>query len=199
VTGAGIAAYAGTTEVSGVLLADGTNLEAGLVVEAVGSQCNTEWLEGNGLDLSDGVLCDNDLRVVGAERVVAVGDVARFPNPLLDDTPRRVEHWSMPTDTAKRAAATLVADLGGEAGPGEAFVPVPSFWSDLLDLRLQAYGSPALGSDVEVEEGDLDRPQDGVVVSHLRDGRRVGTVAVNLAPARLRPLRERFAAPALTH
>ncbi|GAB7004863.1 FAD/NAD(P)-binding oxidoreductase [Nocardioides sp. AN3] len=201
-SGAGIAAYAGdsrATDVTGVMLADGTTLPAGLVVEAIGSQCNTEWLEGNGLDLSDGVLTDNDLRVVGAERVVAVGDVARFPNPLFDETPRRVEHWSMPTDTAKRAAAALVADLDGRAGPDEPFTPTPSFWSDLLDLRLQAYGSPALGTEVEVEEGDLDRLADGAVVSYLRDGRLVGTVAVNLAPARLRTLRERFVAPALTH
>ncbi|GAA1972094.1 FAD/NAD(P)-binding oxidoreductase [Nocardioides panacihumi] len=200
VTGASIAAYTGDDEVDGVTLGDGTSLVAGLVVEAVGSQCNTEWLAGNGLDLSDGVLCDNDLRVVGAEWTVAVGDVARFPNPLVDATPRRVEHWSMPTDTAKRAAASLVADLGGvAAGPLEPFAPTPSFWSDLLDLRLQAYGSPSLGDEVELEEGDLGRLADGVVLSHLRDGRLVGTVAVNLAPARLRPLRDRFAAPALTH
>lgn len=199
VSGTGIAAYAGTREVSGVLLADGTTLGAGLVVEAVGSQCNTEWLDGNGLDLTDGVLCDNDLRVVGAEHVVAVGDVARFPNPLFDETPRRVEHWSMPTDTAKRAAAALVADLTGTAGPADPFVPTPSFWSDLLDLRLQAYGSPALGAEVEVEEGDLDRLADGAIISYLRAGRLVGTVAVNVAPARLRALRERFAAPVLTH
>lgn len=38
---------------------------------------NTEWLAGNGLDLSDGVRCDADLRVAGADRVVACGDVAR--------------------------------------------------------------------------------------------------------------------------
>lgn len=90
--------------IRGLRLADGNVIDADLVVESVGSLCNTEWLDGNGLDLSDGLLADNDLRVVGAERVVVVGDVARFPNPLIDDVPRRVEHWSIPTDTAKRAA-----------------------------------------------------------------------------------------------
>uniref|UniRef100_UPI0032968AEF FAD-dependent oxidoreductase n=1 Tax=Salmonella enterica TaxID=28901 RepID=UPI0032968AEF len=76
----------------GVTLDDGSELDADVVVEAVGSVPNTEWLERNGLDLDDGVLCDNHLRVEGRPDVVAVGDVARFPNPLFDDVPRRVEH-----------------------------------------------------------------------------------------------------------
>lgn len=202
-TGVGIASYAGERSVSGVELSDGRIVAADLVVEAVGSLCNTEWLVDNGLDLSDGVLCDNDLRVVGADRVVAVGDVARFPNPLLGpvlgDVARRVEHWSMPTDTAKRAAASLIAEMTGGPGPETPFCPTPSFWSDLLDLRLQAYGSPALGDRIDVEEGDLARPREGVVVTYLYDDRPVGNVAVNIPPARLRALRERIAAPVAAH
>jgi NADH dehydrogenase FAD-containing subunit len=198
-TDAGVSAYTGTEAVTGVTLAGGETVPAGLVVEAVGSICNTDWLGGNGLDLSDGVLTDNDLRAVGAEHVVAVGDVARFPNPLFDEVPRRVEHWSMPVDTAKRAAATLMTDLKAGEPPGGPFAPTPSFWSDLLDLRLQAYGTPALGDAVEMEEGDLDNLVDGVVVSYLRDSRPVGAVAVNIPPARLRALRDRFAVPAAAH
>jgi len=155
--------------------------------------CNTEWLAGNGLDLTDGVLVDNHLLVDGAVRVVAVGDVARFPNPLFDDIPRRVEHWSMPTDTAKRAAATLVARLAGEMPDPAPFAPVPSFWSDQLDLRFQSFGSPALADDVRVEEGDPDHLTAGVLATYHREGRHVGTLAVNLSPARQRDLRNAFA------
>lgn len=197
-TGVGVSAYVGAAargRVAGVRLDDGTTIPTGLVVEAVGSVCNTEWLSGNGLDLSDGVLTDNDLRVVGAECVVAVGDVARFPNALFDGCPRRVEHWSMPTDTAKRAAATLMADLSGDAALDRPFAPIPSFWSDLLDLRLQAFGSPALGDEALVEEGDLDRLSEGALVSYLRDGRLVGNVAINLPPVRQRALRDAFLQP----
>lgn len=183
----------GEAEATGIELDDGTLLSAHAVVEAIGSICNTEWLDGNGLDLSDGVLCDNDMRVAGAEGVVAVGDVARFPNPLFDDVPRRVEHWSIPTDTAKRAAATLVADLGGGQGPTEPFAPIPSFWSDQYDLRLQAYGSPSLGEEIHVEEGSLDSPADGLLATYHHDGRHVGSLAVNLPPARHRELRDAFA------
>ena len=190
--GVGVAGYTGDATVTGVTLADGRILDAGLVVEAVGSRCNTEWLDGNGLDLSDGVLTDNNLAVAGAERVVAVGDIARFPNPLVDDVPRRVEHWSMPTDTAKRAGATLVAQLTDEPAPGTPFTPIPSFWSDLLDLRIQAFGSPALADEAILEEGDLDRLADGALMTYRRSGLLIGTVAVNLPPARQRQLRERF-------
>ncbi|MBD9736138.1 FAD-dependent oxidoreductase, partial [Streptomyces sp. H28] len=116
VLGRSLAGFTGDARVSGVELDDGTRLDADVVVEAVGCVPNTEWLAGNaGLDLSDGVRCDNRMLADGSDRLVAAGDVARFPNPLFDDVPRRVEHWSIPADTARRAAATLTALLAGDA------------------------------------------------------------------------------------
>ena len=130
------------------------------MVESVGSHPNVEWLEGNGLDLSDGVLCDNWMRVEGRDEVVAVGDIARFPNPLYGDQPRRVEHWSMPADTAKRAASTLTRGLGG-AGRirPRAFTPLPTFWSDQFDLRIRRSALPA--SAPNRGDGGRARPEDG--------------------------------------
>ncbi|KHL17069.1 NAD/ferredoxin-dependent reductase-like protein [Mumia flava] len=192
--GAGVTGFAGDERVEGVALTTGELLAADHVVEAVGSVCNVGWLAGGPLDLTDGVLTDNALAAVGAERVVAVGDVARFPNPLFDDEPRRVEHWSIPTDTAKRAAATLVALMRGERPDPEPFCPVPSFWSDQLDLRLQSFGSPALADEVAISEGDPDGLVDGVLATYRRDGRLVGRIAVNLTPARQRDLRNDLAA-----
>lgn len=193
VTGPSVAAFDGRERVTGVHLTDGSALGADVVVESVGSVCNTEWLAGNpGIDRTDGVLTDNSLAVAGAERAVAVGDLARFPNPFFDDVPRRVEHWSIPTDTARRAATTLVAELVGEAPDAQPFAPIPSFWSDQLDLRLQSFGSPALADEVVVDEGDLDDLGHGLLATYHRDGRHVGSVAVNLPPARQRALREAF-------
>lgn len=192
--GPGVRGYAGADRVTGVDLDDDSVLFADLVIEAVGSVAATGWLDGNGLDLSDGVLTDNTLAVVGADRAVAVGDVARFPNPLFDDTPRRVEHWSMPTDTAKRAAPTLVSLMRGESPDPAPFAPIPSFWSDQGDLRFQSFGSPGLADEVRLEEGDLDDLTAGVLTTHHRGGRHVGTVAVNLTPARQRGLRDAFVA-----
>ena len=152
VTGVPVVGFTGSDRVEGVRLGDSDVLACDLVVESVGSVCNTEWLAGNeGIDLVDGVLCDNTLAVVGADRMVAVGDVARFPNPRFDDVPRRVEHWAIPTDTAKRAAPTLLALLRGEEPDRTPLVPVPSFWSDQLDLRFQSFGSPGLAEEIRLE------------------------------------------------
>ncbi|MFF7952199.1 NAD(P)/FAD-dependent oxidoreductase [Streptomyces griseorubiginosus] len=168
--GTGVAGFHGEDRVTGVELSDGTLLDADVVVESVGSQANTEWLDGNGLDLSDGVLTDALLRVGGRPEVVAVGDVARFPNARYDGVPRRVEHWSIPTDTAKHAARTLV---GADPGP---FAPLPTFWSDQHDFRLQSFGAPALGlADVRVLDGD---PACDVLVGYHHDDRLVGVVAL---------------------
>jgi NADPH-dependent 2,4-dienoyl-CoA reductase/sulfur reductase-like enzyme len=194
-TGRCVAGILGRDWVSAVDLDDGTTLGADVVIEAVGSLPNTEWLAGNpGLDLGDGILCDNLLRAAGADRMVAVGDIARFPNPLFDDLPRRVEHWSMPADTAKRAAATLTAQLAGREPDPAPFTPLPSFWSDQLDLRFQSFGSPALADEVRWHEGDPDHLAGGVLATYHRRSAHVGTVAINLPPARQRELREAFTA-----
>ncbi|WP_435106558.1 NAD(P)/FAD-dependent oxidoreductase [Arhodomonas sp. AD133] len=167
--------------VQGLVLDDGEVLPAEVVVEAIGSHPNVEWLAGNGLDLGDGVLCDNALRVEGLPHVVAVGDVARFPNPLFDDVPRRVEHWCMPTDTAKRAARTLVDHLAGAPADESPFEPLPTFWTDQFDRRVQGLGAPALADRVVVAEGGLDLSragEDGLAVEYYRDDRLVGAALV---------------------
>ncbi len=170
-------AFLGDDRVTGVVLDDGTELTADLVVEAVGCRPNVEWLDGNGLDLRDGLLCDNQLRVEGRPDVVACGDLARFPNLLFDEVPRRVEHWTMVTDTAKKAGHTLGATLAGSHEDG-VFAPVPSFWSDQYGARIQSFGAVGLGdADVRVIEGDLDGE---VAAGYYRDGRLVGVVLVGL-------------------
>lgn len=161
-----------------LVLDDGTALAADVVVEAVGSAPVVDWLEGQGLDLSDGVTCDDQLRAGGRPGIVAVGDIARFPNVLFDAVPRRVEHWNVPTETAKRAARTLVADLAGQQVEAAPFTPMPAFWSDQYDLRLQSFGMPGLGEEVVVVEGALDAPE--FAAAYTRAGVVVGVVLVGL-------------------
>ncbi|MFM7599514.1 MAG: NAD(P)/FAD-dependent oxidoreductase [Actinomycetota bacterium] len=169
----------------GVTLADGTRLTADLVIEAVGSVPNVEWLHGNDLDLVDGVLTDNLLQAVQPSKgdgtavhievpVVAVGDVARFPNPRFDDVPRRIEHWNLPTETGKRAGQTLAALLNGETPTGD-FRPQPAFWSDQYDISLQSYGEPGLGQP-RLVDGDWSGD---CIVEYWREDELVGVVGVN--------------------
>lgn len=174
--GTGVAAFEGEDRVTGVVLGDGRVLPADVVVESVGSVANVEWLAGNGLDLSDGVLTCAQLRVGGRPEVVAVGDVARFPNARYDGVPRRVEHWSIPTDTAKHAAKVLVRHLSGTGAEQPPFAPLPTFWSDQHDFRLQSFGAPVLGrDDVRVLQGD---PAGDVLAGYHHRGRLVGVVAL---------------------
>jgi NADPH-dependent 2,4-dienoyl-CoA reductase/sulfur reductase-like enzyme len=166
----------GTKRVEGVVLDSGETLACDVLVEAIGSHPNTEWLEGNDLDLSDGVLADNDLHAVKADgaswsNVFVIGDVARFANPLFDDIARRVEHWNIPTDTAKRVAQVFnrVAD-----GP---FAPIPSFWSDQYDMHILAYGLLALADEVKLIAGELEGE---CVFGYYRGGKMVGVCGIGM-------------------
>ena len=108
--------------------------------------------------------------------MVAVGDVARFPNPRYDAVPRRVEHWSIPGDTSRRAATTLVAGLTGGTLEEAPFAPLPSFWSDQHDYRIQSFGAPNLGTaDVRLLGGELEGD---LLAGYHRDDRLVGVVSV---------------------
>jgi 3-phenylpropionate/trans-cinnamate dioxygenase ferredoxin reductase subunit len=157
-------------------------ITADVVVEAVGSVPETEWLAGQGLDLGNGIGCDGDLLVtrggIPLRNVVALGDVARFPHPWFGRE-IRVEHWAWPTDLARRAAASLVAGLGPTPAPDTPFTPLPSFWSDLPGGRIQSFGLPPLGlGDVRLLEGEWEGD---CAVGYHRDGRLVGLALVGLA------------------
>ncbi|HUN31023.1 MAG TPA: FAD-dependent oxidoreductase [Trebonia sp.] len=179
--------FVGDSRVEAVNLSDGTSVPADVVVESVGSLLNTEWLDGNGLDLINGVLTDDRLRVVatdgvsargvGRDDVVAVGDIARFPHPLFGGGPGRVEHWTVATDAARYAGAVLARSLtGGDPAAGGPFTAVPTFWSDQYELRIQSFGVTGLG-DVRILEGDLDGE---VAVGYYRDGELAGVVLIGL-------------------
>ena len=166
----------GTTSIEGVLLDTGDVIFCDVLVEAIGSYPNTEWLEGNDLDLSNGVLTDNDMRAVKTTgeawpNVFAIGDVARFANPLFDETPRRIEHWNIPTDTAKRVAQVFT---GQAEGP---FAPIPSFWSDQYDMHILAYGLLALADEVKLIAGEIEGE---CVFGYYREGKMVGVCGIGM-------------------
>jgi NADPH-dependent 2,4-dienoyl-CoA reductase/sulfur reductase-like enzyme len=170
--------YHGGDHVEGVLLSDDQVVSADVVIEAVGSDPNVEWLADNDLDLSNGVLADAKMRVSGREDVVACGDVARFPIVDYDDEPRRLEHWTVAVDTARVAGANLAHHLLDQEEQVTEFAAVPSFWSHLADLKIQSFGQPALGlDDVRVLEGDL---RTEAAIGYHRDRVLVGVVLLGL-------------------
>lgn len=176
----------GGSRVEGVVLDDGTRLETNLVVVCVGAQPEVRWLHDSGLDTSDGVLCDGACGVVGAERVAAAGDVARWPNPLFGGAPMRIEHWTNAAEQAAAAARTLL--LG--SGPETAFASVPTFWSDHFGTRLQSVGVPRLADRVEVVDGSLEEHR--FVAAAYRGDELVGATAYGMIRGLL-PYRREFA------
>jgi NADPH-dependent 2,4-dienoyl-CoA reductase/sulfur reductase-like enzyme len=167
----------GDGKVEGVVLTDGTRLPAELLLETVGSVTNTAWLEGNGLDLHNGVLTDEFLRAGGRSGVVVVGDVARFANPLFAAPAMRIEHWQTAIDTAVFASATLLFDLGLSENSPEPASILPWFWSDQGDVRLTSYGQLGLADSIEVIDGDLS---DEAAISYTRDGEPVGVLLIGM-------------------
>lgn len=183
--GVGVEAIEGDGRVERVRLADGTVLAADVVVVGIGVIPNVGWLEGTGLDLTDGVRCDETTLV--APGVVACGDVARWPNPLYGEV-MRVEHWEHALDMAAHAARRLLADGRGE--PGEAFAPVPFFWSDQYDRKVQLAGRVRPDDELAIVAGSVaDRR---FCALYGRDGRVIGALTMNM-PAKVIRYRRQIA------
>ncbi len=184
--GHGIKDLVGTDSLSGVILDDGEVLEATVLVEAISSHCNVEWLANTNLDISNGVLADSALRAVttdgdSVEGVYVVGDLARFANPLFDDEPRRIEHWNIPTETGKRVGAVLSAYLLQADNFAELaaqpFAPLPTFWSDQYDMKIQGFGMPGLADRYELLAGELS---DELVMGYYKGKILVGVVGIGM-------------------
>ena len=189
----------GDTNVERVILTGGVVLECDVLVVAVGSDPQTAWLEESGLDITDGALVDSGLRAITTEddvdrRVVAVGDVARYVNPLFDSIPRRVEHWNLPTETGKRAGQILAVQLAGgdaDALAATPFAPLPSFWSDQYDANLLAFGMTYLADRSELVAGT---PDTECVAEYFRGENLVGVCGIGMRSA-VQSYRSRFVVP----
>ncbi|HEV7524933.1 MAG TPA: FAD/NAD(P)-binding oxidoreductase, partial [Acidimicrobiia bacterium] len=160
----------GEGQVRGVRLGDGSVVDADVVVVGVGVVPETGWLEGSGLRLDNGVVCDETC--LAAPGIVAAGDVARWPNPLFDGQMMRLEHWTNATEQGVHAARRL---LGHE----EPFAPVPFVWSDQYDRKIQTVGVVSAEPDVEVHvaHGTLEARQ--FVALFGRGGRLMGALGFN--------------------
>ena len=187
VKGASVFGLIGNGHVERVILDSGVIYDADLVVVAIGSLPNTEWLEGSGIDISNGVLVDGGLRAISSdgtvvENIFAVGDVARYVNPLFDQVPRRVEHWNLPTETGKRAGLVLGKYLNGESIAemlAEPFAPLPSFWSDQYDMHILAFGMTYLADRSELVAGEISGE---CVFEYFRNDKLVGVCGIGMRP-----------------
>jgi 3-phenylpropionate/trans-cinnamate dioxygenase ferredoxin reductase component len=185
--GTGVDRFEGAGRLEAIRLDDGSRVEADLAVIALGAVPNTDWLDGSGLQLEPGVVCDATLRARGADEVFCAGDVAAWPHPMAEGDLVRIEHW---TNAAEQGAA---AGRNMLAAPEEraAYDAVPYFWSDQYDVKIQAVGLTARADRTEVLESAADGSR--FVAAGVRDGRVVAAVAFNAA-RRLAFYRRRLAA-----
>jgi NADPH-dependent 2,4-dienoyl-CoA reductase/sulfur reductase-like enzyme len=167
--GQAVAAVEGTGRVEGVRLADGTVIEADLVVVGIGAAPRTDWLACSGLPVDNGVICDEFLRA-GAPGIHAAGDVARWHNPLFARS-MRVEHWSTAAEQGARAARSAVSPADAQS-----YTTVPYFWSDWYGSRIQFAGVAAHDGH-EIVSGD---PAGDHFVALYREGDRLtGVLTLN--------------------
>ncbi|GAA0695574.1 FAD-dependent oxidoreductase [Kitasatospora atroaurantiaca] len=168
--GVSVAGFTGEDRVTGVRLADGRLLPADVVLLGVGVRPATDWLAGSGVRVDDGVVCDVGC-ATSVPGVVAVGDVARCPNPFTGRH-TRIEHWTNAMEQPRTAARTLLS--GASAG---APCTAPYFWSDQYRARIQLAGHVGPRDEPAVVEGDLDGRSFTAV--YRRDGHPVAVLAVN--------------------
>jgi len=168
ITDAAVAALQGTSSVEAVELADGTLIEADLVIIGVGVIPATELAEAAGLEVDNGIIVDEFART-SDPAIVAAGDCTNHYNPIYD-VRLRLESVQNATDQAKTAAGTLCGRL-------EAYRALPWFWSDQYDLKLQIAGL-SRGFDQVVLRGDSESGR-SFAAFYFREGRLLAVDAVN--------------------
>jgi len=179
-TDVSVAEVRGQGHVDSVVLSDGTELTADLVVVGIGSRPATEWLEGSGVAVDNGVICDEAGRT-SAPNAWALGDVASWRDPTGHQV--RVEHWSNVADQAR----VVVPAMLGQDVPSA--VVVPYFWSDQYDVKIQCLGEPEATDIVHLVEDDGRK----FLAYYERDGVVVGVVGGGM-PGKVMKVRAKIAA-----
>ena len=153
-----VAEIRGDGRIASVLTRGGEERDADLLIAGIGVVPNTSFAEGAGIDVDDGVLV-NPRFETSREGVYAVGDVARFHDPVFMRR-RRIEHWS----NANYQGGELGKILAGE---GHGYDTVSSFFSEIFGASIRFFGD-STGHDDVVERGDF---RDGnAVCLHTAEG-----------------------------
>jgi len=162
----GVEGFDGAGRVSAVRLSDGSRLPADVVVVGVGAAPATQWLEGAGLEIDNGVVCDAT-GFSGRPGVFALGDCARWENANYPESPR-FEHWTSAVEQAEVLAKRIIH------GHAESHSPIPYVWTDQFDLRIAIAGEIRDGDEMKICLGRIE--DDRFLALFGRAGRLVGAV-----------------------
>ncbi|MFP4600859.1 MAG: FAD-dependent oxidoreductase [Persicimonas sp.] len=143
-----------------VVLSDGTEIDADLVVIGVGVRPATDFLEGQ-LPLNEDGSISVDATMKAADDVWAAGDIVRFPHPKTGD-PIRIEHWRLANQHGKCAALNMA---GHETG----YTEVPFFWTRQFDTSIKYVGHAHDWDEIYID-GDI---ADGDFIAYYINGDQV--------------------------
>ncbi len=150
-----------------ILLSDGREIPADIVIAGIGAAPRIKLAEQAGLALDNGIACNTYLQT-SDPHIFAVGDCCSFPHPVFGNERLRLEAWRNASDQAIVAVENM---LGGQK-PYEA---VPWFWTDQYELNLQIAGLPQRGVSI-VERVPKEN---ALILCHLDgDGRLVGASGI---------------------
>jgi 3-phenylpropionate/trans-cinnamate dioxygenase ferredoxin reductase subunit len=152
-----------------VVFADGSALDAGVVIAGVGVETNVEWLSDSGLRIDDGVVVDEHF--MAGPRVAAIGDVARFTWRSVTGTePVRIEHWEVANGHSSTLARSWTSGT-------VAALMVPYFWSDQYGQKIQMLGHARPSDHVLRVKGSDEEGK--WLALYSRDGVITGIVTLN--------------------
>lgn len=178
ICGAQIAAIEEADDGARLLLADGVDLKAELVVVGIGAVPNTELAEAAGLAIENGIAVDERLCTSDPD-IYAAGDCCSFPLPHDGGRRVRLEAWRNAQDQGALAAANLI-------GAAETMASVPWFWSDQYEFTLQIAGL-ADGAETTVRR---DMEEGAFILFHLNgEGRLIAASGIGPGNAVARDIR----------
>ncbi len=167
---ASVREFRGGRRVSSVVLADGTELLADIVVAGVGIAPNVELAKRAGLETGNGVTVDATLRT-SDPNIFAAGDVASAYHPVIGRH-LRVEHWANAVHMGETVAKTLM-------GQDVVYDRLPYFYSDQFDLGMEYSGYVAPGAyDEVVFRGDPSKYE--FLAFWVRQGRVIAGMNTNI-------------------
>ena len=150
--------------------ADGSHVPADVVIVGVGIAPSTQLAEAAGLEVSNGIRVDAQLRTSDPD-IYAAGDVANAFHPLLG-THIRVEHWANALHQPQTAARAML-------GQAVSYDRLPYFFTDQYDLGMEYSGYvPPGGYDEVVLRGDV--PGREFIAFWLAGGRVLAGMNVNV-------------------
>ncbi|MEU3618007.1 FAD/NAD(P)-binding oxidoreductase [Streptomyces sp. NPDC006872] len=169
--GVGVAELESEGRVGAVRLTDGSLIPADTVVVGIGVTPNTEWLEESGIELDNGVVCDEYCAAAGVDDVYALGDVARRFD-VQTGRYVRVEHWANATEQANTVAHNLVHPRERRTHRA-----TPYFWSDQHGAKLQLVGRAEADAKATVIE--RRGPKERLAAIYHDGDRLLGAFTVN--------------------